>query len=1187
MRLDKIKLAGFKSFVEPTTVELPGSLTAVLGPNGCGKSNIIDAVRWVMGESNARHLRGDSATDVIFSGSNNRKPVGQASVELIFNNSDGAVGGEYAKYAEISIKRVISRDGQSNYYLNNTKCRRKDITDIFLGTGIGPRSYSIIEQGMVSRFIEAKPDELRVFVEEAAGISKYRERRRETENRIRHTRENLERLTDLREELDRQLKKLEQQAQDAQKYQTLRDEQKVLQGELYALKWTNLHNKVANYDTVINEIVAKLEAANAKVDSISATIEKEQVILTEFNDKLNEAQESYYAKSSQIAKIEQEISHQKDKKNQLEKNLSEGEESLKECLSQQHADNEKLGYLENLIAEITPDYDSLQEVADVTSNKLLEAEQSMDEWQKKYAQIGDNLSGPAKQLESAKAHISNIERQLSNLSGRKEKLEEELGGFDHADLEEAISKLSTSIDEREAELKSIELELSDSAQKLAQQKSQVEAVNQSIKEKQNNLNEMQKRHAALTALQEAAYGMQNNEVVKWLEDNSLSDKKRLVETIKVQEGWETAVELVLSNSAEAICVDNLDDYYSIVDTLSTGNVVLVSKKLDVPSFEKQEESGGLFNKIASAYSGEKPQPLLSRIIEPNSEAVSFLGNVYSVANLKQAIALLPELKDFESVVTKDGFLLGPGWIRVNRGNSSEKDGIVVREQELSNLNSKINELELSLNALLEEQVELKNSTSKLDEQKEQQQALVNKAKITLSESLATLNIQQSELQQSIARQEQLSIELKESTANFENLSNELESEKQKQDSSSKLVEEYTIEKEQLLNEKQPLQESLYELRERAKIEKDNAHKVQLKLQAAYTEQQAITHGLGRFSKQIESWEERVKELKENIEVLLEPIKDSESALEVELEEHIVREHKLNQVRSDSTLQQEKIQSLELSRKESTVETEEVRTSLEEAKLNWQAEAVRLQGIEEQIETSGLVRDEIIKSIPDEADEKVWDKKLTKVERQIKALGPINLAAISEFGSQAERKNYLDEQDKDLTESMNLLEEAINKIDKETKTKFKETYDKLNDKFKELFPRLFGGGQAYLELIGDDLLDAGVAVIAKPPGKKNSLLSQLSGGEKALTAISLVFSIFHLNPAPFCLLDEVDAPLDDTNVGRFCDLLKEMTEKVQFIYISHNKIAMEMAQHLHGVTMKEPGVSRLVSVDMEEAVALAE
>ena len=1189
MRLDRIKIVGFKSFVESTVVELPGSLTAVLGPNGCGKSNIIDAVRWVMGESNAKHLRGDSATDVIFSGSKNRKPVGHASVELLFNNSDGSVGGEYASYAEISVKRSISRDGQSNYYLNNTKCRKKDITDIFLGTGMGARSYSIIEQGMISRFIEAKPDDMRTFLEEAAGISKYKERRRETETRIRHTRENLERLTDLREELDKQLAKLAKQSEDAEKYQVLRKDQKLLQAQLYALKWKNLHTKVQQYDSIISEIVAKLEAANAKGQAIGATIDKEQLIKVEVTDKFNAEQEKFYAKSAQIAKLEQVIAHQKERKNQFEKDLVEAEKELHNCLSQQSSDEEKLTHLENTISDLEPEYNELQEVSLLSNAKLKEYEEDMDAWQKEFAEVSLNLATPQREAEVAKTHIQNLEKQISSLSGRISKLVEETGEFDVSSLTDNIEEVKSSVNAQEQLLSECETNLVTTLDNVKNKRIDLESLTKELREKQTRYQECKNKHTRLSALQEAALGKQNASVVKWLEQNSLDKNKRLAQILDVNTGYEKAVEVSLGFAAEAICVDSIEEYYSLVDGIDKGSVILVAPKLEVPSFEtsQKQESAGLFAKLASGFGSGEISPLLSKLNNPPAEIISFLSSVYVADSVKSAKQHLDSLKSYESIITKDGTWLGQGWVRTTRGAANEHGGILEREQQLKELTAELSFLEQELNSLNASSEQLRTEVRAGQQAKDSEQEKTNKAKIALSELQSKLNLHTRELAQATSRGEKLEKDLVESKAHLVEAQESLSAEQEKYTKANSQAEVYFNEQEKLQAEKGPLTEKLYEIREKAKLEKEGAHKLQLRLQSARTEKESLINGLARFNKQIENWQEKQKTLQANINSTLEPIQNAEVELESMLEQHVVLEQTLSEARSEMEALQEKIESLESERKVATAEAEEIRNSLEEAKLNWQAEAVRLQGIEEQMTDMDVNKEEVISNLPEDAKEDIMDKNLSKIERQIKSLGPINLAAIQEYSSSAERKEYLDEQNKDLCEALDILDTAIRKIDKETKEKFKATYDKLNEKFQELFPRLFGGGQAYLELTGDDLLETGVGVVARPPGKKNSYISQLSGGEKALTAISLVFAIFHLNPAPFCLLDEVDAPLDDTNVGRFCSLVKEMSEKVQFIYISHNKIAMEMASHLHGVTMKEPGVSRLVSVDMEEAKTFVE
>ena len=731
MQLKHIKLSGFKSFVDPTKISFPTNMVGVVGPNGCGKSNVIDAVRWVLGELSAKNLRGESMVDVIFNGSEKRKASGQCSIELLFDNSTAKIGGEYASFNEVSIKRVMTRDAQSDYFINNTKCRRKDVQDIFLGTGLGPSSYAIIEQGMVSKLVSAKPDELRTHLEEAAGVSKYRERRRETESRIKRTKENLSRVKDIRDEIARLIKRLENQAKAADKYNLLKQKKSNLELDKAIIFSIEAKNNRDDLQKKLDALNRDLKIKNAESETIQSQIDQ---FRTQNESVLNEyevAQKNFYSIGAEIAKREANLQN-------INRSESETKESLQKAI-------------QNL-------------------EKAKETEKNFDE-----------LSPSEKAMHILDSIISTIEKfQIKN----------------------------DSIGEKAIELKGL-----------------------------------------------------------------------------------------------------------LTDILN----------------------------IATAQSKSLTDEYLSR--QSDLE-----GQISEAEKLKLSIE--NEMKEFV-------------------GKSSEAESILISlRQKQSKFNDELRELENN------------KSISDLDSR-------------SISENITNIRI-----------------ELKTYEINLDN--------------SNKKIKEAGID----------------------------------------------------------------------------------------------------------------IDSIEFS------------------------------------EYKGITLDDL-------------DNKLTDIETKIIRLGAINLAAPEEIEEESKRKEDLDNQYSDLTEALDKLTGAIKKIDQETKTIFKDSFDSVNIKLKEMFPKLFGGGVAELTLTDDDALNAGVILMARPPGKKNSSISQLSGGEKALTALALVFAIFDLNPAPFCLLDEVDAPLDDLNTLRFIDMVEEMSKSVQFIFITHNKVSMERSDHLMGVTMQEAGVSRMVSVDVNQALELAE
>jgi len=820
MRLNAIKLSGFKSFVDPTTVSFPSSMSCIVGPNGCGKSNVIDAVRWVLGESSAKNLRSDSMTDVVFNGSTSRKPVSKASVELFFDNKDGRVGGEFSSYSEISVRRSLELDGQSNYYLNGTSCRKKDITDVFLGTGLGPRSYAIIEQGMISQLVSAKPDEMRGYIEEVAGISRYLERKKETESRIKRTKENLSRLDDLRDEIQRLLFKLQRQAKAAEKYHELRKDEKEAQLLLLGAKWRDVSNVLESKEKAVKVQELKVEEINSQKNTSDSEIIKLRARQIELQTSLDKVQQEFYSYGADISRTEQELSAKKER----------------------------------------------------------------------VSEINETISVNLAQIDTRKGEIKNLGKNKSSALEELKNIQEELNSLKESD------------------------------------------------DSDSNIVEAKKLEGS------------------WLV--FITETRSLLSKLK---------ETLLSLSSKLENNQPIYDDKSLMDSLEA--------KLD-----KLQKEPDKLTKLTQDF-------LSSTSKEAKQERINLIEKTDKFAELQALVASLgseethaeTKLADLE----KDNFSLGT---------------------ESKELLGPINEIQKRLDELL-------------------------KGRLEVEEKL-------------------------------------LKSRKSIEECNSSI---HSFEKE--------------------KIEKEQA---------------AIT----------------LRELLEN---------------------------------------------LRLERQASKIEQNNIEKQVSDLDGN-------LSKIKERLDKN--------KSAENYASE------LEEIEVKITRLGAINLVAMEEFEQETERKALLDEQHKELTEALETLEKAITKIDKETRTTFKDTFDKLNQSLSKSFPKLFGGGHAELVMLGDDLLNCGIGISARPPGKKNASVSQLSGGEKALTAIATVFAFFELNPAPFCLLDEVDAPLDDLNTMRFIDLVNDMSQRVQFVYITHNKISMEKSKHLMGVTMQEPGVSRMVAVDVDQAVEMA-
>ncbi len=1165
MRLSKIKLAGFKSFVDPTTIEFPSNLNGIVGPNGCGKSNTIDAVRWVMGESSAKHLRGASMADVIFSGSSTRKPVGQASVELVFDNSEGKLEGPYASFTEIAAKRMVTRDGQSKYFLNGSKCRRRDIADLFLGTGLGPRSYAIIEQGMISRLIDAKPEELRVFLEEAAGISKYKERRRETETRIRHTRENLERLDDLREEIDKQLERLQRQSRTAEKYKELKIEERRTKAEHLALRWHELNDQMENREQVIEEQETRLQEVIAEQRAVESELETLRESRVEQNESLNSVQARYYSLGSEISRIEQTIQHEKEMLGRQQNDLNELETALNEIQHSLKSDREQLEEIDLVLSEAEPKLEMQRESQQEVNEHLHESEQLMQEWQSAWDNHNERASLPSQTAQVERTRMEQLEKNVIQLKQRLEKIEEEKRKLVGDDLEIELEQLREQSETAEMQKEEMQDKVSEVIEKIRTQREQSQQFTRDEDTLRQQLNESRGRLASLEALQKAALGKNENAVGGWLEKHGLANNSRLAENIEVDAGWEKAAETVLGSHLEAVCVDGMDSVAQVLGDLNNGNL-------------------NLFDTAVQSSSSADADRLSSKIKSSVSLA-GILDGVKIADDLNQALSLRATLNDNESVITKDGIWLAKSWLRVAL-DKDEKSGVLAREQEIKDLQVLVEEQDMSLEEL---EVNIQDARAQLqnyEQQREQWQAELNNAHSLHSQIQAQLMAGQTKLEHLLSRNKNLQEESVELASNIEKQTEEMESARRRRNDAMTQMEDLSREREELTGKREALQNQLLEAKTKAQNERESVHELAIQIESRRTLKRNLEQNIERMARQLETQQQRKEELTCSLQNVTSG-DDKTQELEMLLEERLQVEEQLTEARRSVEVIDNNLRQLEQKRNEADQKSQMIRSSLEQARLNTSEVKVRSQTVLEQLEETDFKAEDLLNELGEDANIADWGRKVEELAQRIARLGPINLAAIDEFEEQSKRKEYIDSQHGDITEALETLEAAIAKIDKETRSKFKDTYEHVNARIQEMFPRLFGGGQAYLELTGDDLLDTGVVVMARPPGKRISHIQLMSGGEKALTAVALVFAIFELNPAPFCMLDEVDAPLDEANVGRFCSLVKAMSKNVQFIFITHHKVTMEMAEKMNGVTMREAGVSRLVSVDIDEATKMIE
>jgi chromosome segregation protein len=1165
LRLSKIKLAGFKSFVDTTTIKFPSNLMGIVGPNGCGKSNIIDAIRWVLGEASAKTLRGDSMVDVIFNGSSNRKPVGLASIELTFDNSDGTITGAYAGYNEVSVRRVVSRDGTSQYYLNNTRCRRKDITHILLGTGVGSHGYSIIEQGMISRLVEAKPEELRGFLEEAAGISKYKERRRETEHRIQHTRENLERLKDLREEIEKQLTHLQRQAKDAERYKSLKAEQRKVSAELLALRLASLRAEVADHEHALREKQIALEAAIAAQRSAETAIEKLRVELADRNERFGAVQGNYYKVGAEIARLEQSLQHRKDLVQRQSEDLASTDQQVAEIDAHIASDRIELDDLERVLSELGPGLEQAYAVQRTSQQALEQAERGMEEWRERWERISDELAAAERSVHGEDTRLEQLGAQRARLEKERQKHQEERQALNFAEAEQRLEslvaqeeRLIAGCDDAVRALESVWAQI----QQLREQETKVSTHLDQLRE---TLQTDRGRLTSLEALQEAALGKSTEQINRWLKTQTLHDRRRLAQDLVVESGWERAVESVLGPYLQAVTITSIDSVAGSLAELTEGGLTLVEEGIEA--------------------SPTAPKDSLLAHMRAPAAVTALLRGIRVADSLADAVARRRDLADGESFVTREGAWIGRRWLRMNRSDDPQV-GVIARGDEIKGLRESTQTTSRRVDEVAKALADTRLQLERLEEARSQAQAESARRQELLAEARAKLGASRAELDQARQRAAALDRALADLATEQQALLTAVDESNARRATALARQNELAANREEFDKQRHEHQERVTAARASAEQHREAAQAIAIRVESRRSSRESASAALVRVQGQLAHLTRRQQELRAEIAAAEEPLRGEEQLLVAKLDERLTVEAELAAARTAMDEIDSQLRDTEQQRNERQQAVNGIRELADNVRLSARESQVRAETVAEQLATTGFVFDEIKAGLPADATAAVWSETFEQLERKIQRLGAINLAAIDEFKEQSERKKYLDAQFADLTEALETLENAIRKIDRETRTRFKETFDRANQGLGRTFPRLFGGGHAYLELDGEDILAAGVTIMARPPGKKISTIHLLSGGEKALTAVALVFSIFELNPAPFCLLDEVDAPLDDANVGRFSEIVKEMAERVQFVIITHNKTTMEAMHQLTGVTMQEPGVSRMVAVDIDEAVRLA-
>ena len=1169
MRLSSIKLAGFKSFVDPTNFQVPGQLVGIVGPNGCGKSNIIDAVRWVLGESRASELRGESMQDVIFNGSTARKQAGRASVELVFDNPEGRAGGQWSQYAEIAVKRVLTRDGTSSYYINNQAVRRRDIQDIFLGTGLGPRAYAIIGQGMISRIIEAKPDDMRIFLEEAAGVSKYKERRRETENRLSDTRENLTRVEDILRELGTNLDKLEGQAEVAQRFKTLQSDGEEKQHLLWLLRKREAQAEQERHTRAIEQAQIDLEAQTAQLRHVEAELETMRAAHYAASDNMHTAQGALYEANAEVSKLEAEIRYVVESRNRVQAQIAALTAQREQWQGKAEQATDALAQAEEELAVAEGRTVEAQEAVAHKTDELPTLEAQWRDAQTLSNEQRASIMQAEQALKLEAAQQRSADQMLQQLEQRRERLSGEEKGLDRPDeirLEEQRAELA----EQEAVLEEAQAILADSAESVPRLDAGRRSAQERVQSEAAAIASLEARLAALKQLQENV--QTEGKVQPWLAKHGLAELPRLWKKIHIEPGWESALESVLREKLAALEVSNLDWIKSFLSDAPPAKLAFYSPP---PAARPQETPAGL-----------RPLMALVQITEPGIRAVmqDWLADVYTAADMASALAQRATLPEGASFVVAEGHLVGRSSVHLYAADS-EQAGMLAREQEIENLQK-----QARAQMLLSD--EAKSQAVRAEAAYTQASAALTEARGRSEQATRRVHALQMDvlkLSQAMERYAARSGQIREELAEI----------------GAQIEEQRAIRAES---------EASFEHHDAALAEMQATHEDhQMAFEALDSKLSSARHQLRDFERAAQealfaerNLANRIEELRRNIQTagdqserLAQSLEDARAELETineqtahtglqdALERRAEKEEKLGLARTELDALSAQLRQYDDQRLAAERSLQPLRDRITEYQLKEQAARLNQEQFSEQLTTAEVDETALAEKLTPDLKPSYLQGEVTRLNNAINALGPVNMAALDELAAARERKTFLDAQSADLIDAITTLEDAIHKIDQETRAMLQGTFDQVNHHFGELFPSLFGGGQAKLIMTGDEILDAGVQVMAQPPGKKNSTIHLLSGGEKALTAIALVFAMFQLNPAPFCLLDEVDAPLDDANTERYANMVARMSDKTQFVFISHNKIAMEMAHQLIGVTMQEQGVSRIVAVDMDAAMSMAE
>ncbi len=1167
MRLTQIKLAGFKSFVDPTIVNVPGQLVGVVGPNGCGKSNIIDAVRWVLGESRAAALRGDSMQDVIFNGSSLRKPVARASVELFFDNSLGRAAGQWSQYAEISVKRVLQRDGESSYFINNTHVRRRDVQDIFLGTGLGPRAYAIIEQGMISRIIEARPEELRVFLEEAAGVSKYKERRRETEHRLADTRDNLARVGDIRQELGSQIERLEKQAEVARRYQDLSAERAQKQNMLWLLRRNEAQAEAQRHAREIERAGIELEAETARLRENERELEQARAEHYAAGDALSAAQGELYSANADVSRLETEMRFVADTRQRIETQLAQLRAQRDAGRRSEVEQRDALRAWEARLAEARERLEKAKHKLAEEQAKLPQAEQAVRLLQGRIAGERERIAQAEQAFQVKQAHLAHANKTLQALEQREEKLLAERAELLAPDGQ-SLARLGEELGQSRSELSRQEALLAQLEGARAAVDEQRWAGTDALQTLERELSALEGKLATLQKIQ--SHVEEDSKVQAWIARHQLASKPRLWQKIRVAPGWETAVESVLRERLHAM---EMSDPELLQRLLEDPPPARVSAFSPGPGVDLQREKG--LTPLADYV--EAAEAAVGAVV------AAWLAPYYAVEGVPRLLTRMG-LSPHAVLVNREGHQFSRFGVSFHAPDPADT-GILARQREIEGVEQEARARQGEIEKKRQELSDLEHSLGEHDE------------------GLAKLRAAGMALKQRHHEREMEHLKLTQSTERYQERSGQIDGElaeiaalqaheRAAQAAAEGSLEQHQAEIDELYRRVELSQREQEDAEGKLEQQRQGAQQAERDVQQASFEEKESTSKINDINSSFNSLREHVGQADQNLDQLqaeLAQIDDNalRSQLEKGLEARIAREQSLAGARNRQEEITASLRALEEARLGSEHKLQPLRDRIAELRLKEQAAQISGEQFAQQLREAGADETALVSALREGQKAAPLQGEITRLSNALAEMGAINMAALEELTASQERKQFLDAQTADLGAALETLENAIRRIDRETRDLLQTTFDTVNRHFGEMFPALFGGGEAQLTMTGEEILDCGVQVIGRPPGKKNTTIHLLSGGEKALTAIALVFSMFQLNPAPFCLLDEVDAPLDDANTERFCSLVAKMSQQTQFLFISHNKITMEMAHQLIGVTMQERGVSRVVAVDIEEALKLRE